>query len=137
MEAKDALTLLQNKTNGSCTTGCDLSSNLQGEGFVERPCYALTPFFTRWCKTHDKGMGYKAGSFVFDDCGYYFNLVHETRSPRDAKSAWIQFTGLDFALMFASFLSTVNCEEDAIGSQLSAEANSGCAGTFNGETSCS
>ena len=132
MDANDALSQLVAQTS-ACPTGCDLSTNLQTPGYEERPCFNLTPFFTRWCKTHNKGMGYEGGSFVFDDCGYYFTLQHETRSPRDAKSTWIQFTGLSFALMFATFLRDTGCEQPATGIKVPAVSTAGC----NGDSTCS
>ena len=102
---------------------CDLSLTPAGEGYKERPCVKLEPFMTRWCKDYNKGKGYPAGSFIYDECGYYFNLVNETRSPRDNKSVWVQFTMLAFAMMFAEYLQSKVCvtEEAGSASQVFAE----------------
>lgn len=122
MNATEALQSLLASQGSDCTIGCDLTAVPTGEGYMERPCVQNTPFFAKWCKTYNQGKGYPAGSFVYDDCGMYFNLEHETRSPRDAKSVWVQFTGLAFALMFAQFLKNQACPptvEPGSGSQVS------------------
>lgn len=77
----------KNPTSG-CNTGCSVEfTSIPIEG-QERECVDKASWFTRHCK----GKMYKAGSFVYNDCGFFATDEATDMDVMDTKSPWVAFS---------------------------------------------
>lgn len=99
----------------NCRTGCQTAKTKVDdcrpilispkEGMrVLRECLGRGDWMVPWCF---KRAGWKAGSVVFTDCGYFFNLERAFGEPQYSDSEWYQF---DFLALFNMLVEDMACD---------------------------